>query len=172
MENNDNKYLIFFGIFVALCAAVAFGVWYSLLLLGEAREEYDMLSSERANFSSTMEALRAKNRALKKINELSFNQSEKASDSVEFYMSVRRAIDDNKMNMLSMSSSQESNSENPNSTLTIKIKGEYYSLAHLFADWRKMPFASRIKSLKIVRDRYSPEDSVEADIVLEAYMGD
>ena len=165
----DNKSLIFVGIFFALCLAVSVGVWYGLHELSEYREEYDTMINERDNFSSVMEDLRAKNQTLTNINRLNFGNVGTASDSVEFYSHVRTILDRYNMNTLSMSSNENDSAGN---VLTLKISGNYYALAKVFADWRNMPFASRITSLKIVRDHDNPEDLVDVDVVIEAWKAE
>ena len=166
----DNKPLIFVVIFFILCLSLIGGVWYSLYALSTYREEYDLLASERDSFSSNMERLKAKKAALEQINSINFTHSEKASDTLEFYSRVRDAADKNHVEMISMTATQAQNiSEQSGSVLTIKMRGGYYDLAKVFADWRQMPFASRVKSLRLARDKTDPEEAVEADIVLEAY---
>ena len=163
----DSKGFIFVGIFFALCLTVAVGVWFGLHELSEYRDEYDTMINERDNFSSVMEDLRAKNKTLTNINRLNFGNVGTASDTVEFYSHVSTILDRYNMNTLSMSSN-----ENAGNVLTLKLSGNYYALAKVFADWRNMPFASRITSLKITRDNNSPEDLVDVDVVIEAWKAE
>ena len=163
MENKS--YFLQITFFFVLCAALCGGVWFGLEMLSDYREEYDLIVDERENFSTIMDSLRAKNQTLQDISKLNFSNVGTASDSVEFYSQVRKLIEENSMNMLSMSA-------NENNVLTLKLQGNYYSLVHLFADWREMPFASRITSLRITRDSTAPDDFVEADLTLEAWMAE
>ena len=142
------------------------GVWYGLHELSIYREEYDTMISERDNFSSVMEDLRAKNKTLTNIHNLHFENVGTASDTVEFYSYVRNILDKYNMETVSMSSNESNNS---GSVLTLKLSGTYYALAKVFADWRNMPFASRITSLKIVMDSVKPNELVEVDVVIEAW---
>ena len=162
----DNKSLIFVGIFFALCLAVGVGVWFGLHELSEYREEYDTMVNERDNFGAVMDELRAKNRTLTNINRLSFENVGTAEDAVEFYSHVRSILDKYNMNTISMSSNENNTQGN---VLNLKLEGNYYALAKGFADWRNMPFASRITSLKIIRDTSNPEDLIEAEVVIEAW---
>ena len=77
----------------------------------------------------------------------------------------REVLENNNVELLSMHS--EANSEN---ILSLHVQGNYYSLARMFAQWRVMPFAARINSLKITRDTNSPTSRVDAKIILEAMM--
>ncbi|MBQ9419839.1 MAG: hypothetical protein IJU31_05610 [Synergistaceae bacterium] len=160
MENNDS-YFVQIIIFFALCAALCAGVWYGLHTLQDYREEYDTIDNERDNFSTVMESLRAKNKTLESINKIDFSNVGKVVDPTEFSSKVIQLIDDNAVDLLSMSTDDK--------TITMKLKGNYYSVVHLFADWREMPFASRITSLRITRNSESPWDSIDADVTLEAW---
>lgn len=165
MIETSNSYTLHIILFFILCAALCSGVWYGLHTLESYREEYDFIVNERDNFSSIMDGLRNKNKTLKNINRLNsnFNEVGTALDGVEFYSHVRNLIETNAINMLSMST-------NDNNILTLKLQGNYYSFVHLLADWRTMPFASRVTSLRIARDAQNPDDFIEADVTLEAWL--
>ena len=162
MEEN-NSCTIHVVLFFALCIALCSGVWYGLHVLESYREEYDCIVNERDNFSTVMESLRNKNKTLQNINNLHLGDVGTSADGVDFYARVKKLIDENSVNMLSMSA-------NDNNILTLKLQGNYYSLIHLFADWRNMPFASRITSLRIARDAQAPSDFVDVDVTLEAWQ--
>ena len=173
MEHENNLYLIFVGLFLAVCIALGGGVWYSMSMLADYREEFDIMRNERENFSDNMEALKTKNQLLKRIAGVSFKNSGSASDAVEFYSSVRQAISDNQLEMISMSTGSSAFGTGENAAvLNIKLQGEYYALAHLLAAWRNLPFASRVTSLKLVRDQNNPGNFVDVDVTLEAWVGE
>ena len=159
---SKNLYLVFTGILIALCLCLCFGVWWSLSELSTYRTEYDALESDRNNSNELMAQLRLRNTSLNQINRLNLQNAGAASDFVEFFTQVRQAADTYKVGIISMT---QGNSEN---ILQLQLQGNYYSLAHVFAKWRTMPFASRMTSLKIRRSTSSPESLVEADVVLEA----
>ena len=160
---DDRSYTLHMVIFFALCFAMCGGVWYGLHVLESYREEYDFIVNERDNFSTVMESLRNKNKTLQSINNLNLGDVGTEADGLDFYARVRELIEENSMNMISMSA-------NDNNVLTLKLQGNYYSLVHLFADWREMPFASRITSLRIARDAQAPSDFVDVDVTLEAWQ--
>ena len=157
------NYLLQITIFFAICLVMCAGVWFGIHTLEEYREEYDMMVSERDNFEGIMDNLRAKNKTLQSIRQVNLDNVATAKDGVEFYSEVRRLIDENSINMLSMQNDQAN-------ILKLNLDGNYYSLIHLFADWREMPFASRITELKIKRDNIQPTDFVEAELTLEAWI--
>ena len=162
---NRNIYLMLMAVFFGLCLSLIGGVWWSLGQLKNYREEYDLLEQERASSQQMMQSMQNKNLDLAKITGLNIDNAGFAKDAVEFYSRVREAIEKNKVELLSMNA--DTNRDN---LLSLHIQGNYYALAHMFADWRVMPFASRINSVKIRRDSASPTSKVDAQIVLEAMM--
>ena len=162
---NKNTYLIFMGLFFALCFSLSGGVWWSIRELSNLREEYDMLENERATSARMMESMQNRNLDLTEITGLNIDNAGSAHDAVEFYSYVRQAIENNKVELISMNSNS-----NNDGILSLQLQGSYYALAHLFADWRVMPFAARINSLKLKRDSSSPTSLVSAQVVLEALM--
>ena len=154
------------GIFFLLCFSLSGGVWWSLHELEALREEYDLLENERANSETIMASMQNRNLDLKEITGLNIDNAGSAHDAVEFYSHVRQAIENNNIELISMNSDS-----NNDGILSLELQGNYYAFAHLLADWRNMPFASRINSLKLKRDANSPTSQVSARIVLEAMMG-
>ncbi|MBR2208177.1 MAG: hypothetical protein IJ859_05135 [Synergistaceae bacterium] len=163
MENRN--YILQILLFAGLCLALCGGVWFGIHTLEEYREEYDTMVSERDNFEGIMENLRTKNRTLQAIHKVNLSdvQMVKKGRENEFYSEVRRLIDKNEINMVSMKNDEPS-------VFNLSLRGDYYALINLFADWREMPFASRITELKIKRDALLPSDFVDAELTLEAWI--
>ncbi len=162
---NKNTYLIFVGLFFLMCFVLIGGVWWSLSELQSLREEYDLLSTERESSASMMAAMQDRNFNLTEITGLNIDNAGSAHDAVEFYSNVRQAIEKNQLELTSMNSDA-----NNDGILSLQIQGSYSSLAKLLADWRNMPFATRINSLKLKRDANSPTALIDAQIVIEAVM--
>ena len=162
---SKNIYMIFTALFFALCFAVIGGVWWSMRELRAYREEYDMLEEERTVSQRTMDNMQSKNVDLEQITGLNIDNAGFAQDSVEFYSQVRRAIENNNVELLSMNADS-----NKGSILSLSLQGNYYAIARTLAEWRVMPFASRINSLKLKRDTKSPTDRISAQVTLEAMM--
>ncbi|MBQ7544384.1 MAG: hypothetical protein IJT02_05515 [Synergistaceae bacterium] len=160
-----NIYLVFVAGFFALCLSVVGAVWWSVNELRAFREEYDLLEQERASSERMMQNMQHKNVDLTQVTGLNIDNAGLAHDAVEFYSAVREALENNNVELLSMNS--EANSEN---ILSLHLQGNYYSVARAFAQWRTMPFAARINSLKIKRDTTSPTNRIDAEVVLEAMM--
>lgn len=165
---NKNFYMVFAGIFFASCLIVMFAVWYSTHVLYEYRTEYETLEAERNNYTGMIQNLEERNRTLTQIAHLAINKTGTASDTVAFYSQVRLAVESAGMNLLSMSSGQNEK----DLRLTLSLQGSYYSLAHLLAAWRNMPYAARIISLRFKRDARAPEDFINADVTIEGMKSD
>ena len=162
---SKNIYVICTTAFFTLCLLLIGGVWWSLSELKTYREEYDLLEEERTSSQRTMESMQSRNINLEQITGLNIDNAGVARDAVEFYSHVRRAIENNKVELLSMNAGG-----NNESVLSLHMHGTYYALAHTFAEWRLMPFASRINSLKIKRDTKSPTEFINVQVTLEAMM--
>lgn len=162
---HKNTYLIFMALFFALCFSLIGGVWWSLNELEAMREEYDLLENERSTSVSMMESMQNRNIDLTEITGLNLDNAGSAKDAVEFYSHVRQAIENNNVELVSMNSDS-----NNDGILSLQVQGTYSSLAHLLADWRNMPFASRINSLKLKREASAPSNFVSVQVVLEAMM--
>ena len=147
------------------CFAVIGFVWWSVRELRNYREEYDLLEQERETSELMMRNMQNKNIDLTQVTGLNIDNAGSARDAVEFYAKVREALEDNNVEILSMNS--DANHDN---ILSLHLQGNYYALARTFAQWRVMPFASRVNSLKIKRDTASPTALVNAEVVLEALM--
>ena len=162
---SKNIYVILTTVFFTICLAMIGGVWWSISELKAYREEYDMLEEERATSQRTMDSMQSKNVDLEQITGLNIDNAGFAQDAVEFYSQVRRAIEKNGVELLSMNAGG-----NNESVLSLQLQGSYYALARTFAEWRVMPFASRINSLKIKRSANSPSAMINAQVTIEAMM--
>ena len=160
-----NTYLIFMGLFFLLLISMSGGVWWSLHELEILREEYDLLENERLTSEAMMNTMQNRHLDLTEITGLNIDNAGSAHDAVELYSHVRQAIENNNIELISMNSDS-----NNDGILNLQLQGNYYAFAHLLADWRLMPFASRITSLKLKRDANSPTSLISAQVVLEAIM--
>ena len=162
-----NIYLILMALFFVFCFSLSGGVWLSIKELEALREEYDMLESERASSVIMMETMQNKNLDLTEITGLNIDNAGSAHDAMEFYSHVREAVENNNLELVSLNAAN-----NNDGILSLQVTGNYYAFAHMLADFRKMPFASRISSLKLKRDAISPGSNISAQIILEAMMED
>ena len=166
---NRNYYVIFTGIFLGLCLILCGGIWFTISKLHECREEYDQLDAERHNNSGIITNLEARNASLSRISSLSINNAGIVPDAVAFFSMVRQIIDAHKINLLYIATSGQDNSGGKDNVLQIKIDGNYYDMAKMFADLRELPAASKITRLSLKRNHDLPEELVEADLTLEVF---
>ena len=150
------------GIFSGLCILICVVTWYPVHLLEAMREEFDTLENDRQNLNMTVENFAIVKENLEKLAAASPKDIKPAQDIVEFYAYVRQAAENNGINIIS--------TRQTNSSISMNLKGGYYSLMHLIADWRKMPAAGKITSIKIQRDKDAPAQFVTADVTLEALI--
>ncbi|MBQ6972097.1 MAG: hypothetical protein IJP86_07040 [Synergistaceae bacterium] len=164
---NKNYYAVFTGIFLGICLLLCGGIWYSLRELYVCREEYDQLDAERHNNTGIITNLEARNASLARISGLSINSAGTVPDAVAFFSMLRQVIDLHKLNLLYVSTSGQDDSGAKDNTLQIKINGDYYAMAKMFADLRDLPAASKITRLSLKRNHDLPEELVEADLTIE-----
>ncbi len=155
-----NSYLILAGIFAGLCFALCAGIWFSLNELHSYREEYDRLDSEQKNSSNMIASLKARNSSLSRVVNLSVN-------AVVFYGMIKTMLDGHKISVLSMTASGQDNSGKKDNILNLKLYAEYYQLMAMLADLKNLNVASKITSLRIVRNHNLPEELIDVDLQLE-----
>ncbi|MBR0257752.1 MAG: hypothetical protein IJQ58_08455 [Synergistaceae bacterium] len=167
-----NSYLILAGIFAGLCFALCVGIWFSLTELYAYREEYDRLESEQKNNSNIIASLKTRNSSLSRIVNLSVNHAKPVPDAVVFYGMIKTMLDGHKINVLSMTASGQNDSGKKDNVLNLKLYAEYYQLMAMIADLRNLNVASKVTSLRIVRDHNLPEDLIDVDLRLEVMTGE
>lgn len=161
-QTNQNLMFMLAGLLSGLCILICIVTWYPVHLLEAMREEFDTLENDRQNLNMTVENFSIVKENLEKIAAVSPKDIKPAQDIVEFYAYVRQAAENNGINIISTRQS--------NNSISMNLRGGYYSLMHLIADWRKMPAASKITSIKIQRDKDAPALFVMADVTLEAMI--
>ena len=163
----NKKYLIFTGIFIAVCAVICFAVQYSLSLLYPLREEYEQLSSGNHTSSGIISNLEARNANLSRITGLRINSAQTITDAIAFYSMISQTIEANNISLLYMTTSGQDNSGKKDNILQLKLSGGYYAMAKMFAEWRNLPVPSKITRLELKRNHTLPEELVEADLTLQ-----
>ena len=163
----SRQYFIFTGIFISVCVVLCVCIWYSLSELYALREEYERLSSDNHTNSGLITNLETRNSALSRISGLSINNARAISDAVAFFSMVSQTIEANNITLLNMTTSGQNNAGKKSNTLQLKINGDYYSMAKMFADWRTLPVPSKITRLELRRNHTLPEELVEADVTLQ-----
>lgn len=159
---NQNLVLAIAAALVGICLVICAVTWYPVHLLENMREEYENIESERMSLNTTVENFSIVKGNLEKLEAITPKDIKPASDIVEFFAYVRQAAENNGINIIS--TRQSSNS------ISLNLRGGYYSLMQLIADWRKMPASGKITSIKIQRDKDVPALFVTADVTLAALL--
>ena len=159
---NQNLVLLLALVLAVFCFIICIVTWYPVHLLENVREEYDNIENERINLNMTVENFSIVKENLEKLQAISPKDIRPASDIVEFYAYVRQAAENNGINIISTRQS--------NNSISMNLRGGYYSLMQLIADWRKMPASGKITSIKIQRDKDVPALFVTADVTLAALL--
>lgn len=167
-----NSYLVLAGIFAGLYFVLCVGIWFSLNELYSYREEYDRLDSEQKNNSNQIASLQARNQSLSRVVNLSVNHAKPVSDAVAFYGMIKMILDGHKISVLSMTASGQDNSGKKDNVLNLKLFAEYYQLMAMLADLRNLNVASKVTSLRIVRNHNLPEELIDVDLRLEVMTGE
>ena len=162
-----NSYVIFTGLFLALCFLLCGGIWYSIVELRACREEYDQLDSERYSKSGIITNLETRNATLSRITNLSINNAVLVTDAVAFFSIVRSLMEKHNISLLYMTTSGQNDSGKKDNVLQIKVDGGYYDMIGMLADLRSLSSPSKITRLSLRRNHDLPEELVEADITFE-----
>lgn len=161
-ENYDEKEIFMLaGVLIVLCTVISIIVWWHVHKLNVLRDEYDTTEYERLNIVTEIDNLSAMQTNLEKLKGLNLDAIKPASDIVEFYSYVRKAANDNGINILTTTQSQK--------TVTIVLRGGYYSFVNCLADWRAMPQAGKITAVKFMEDPSAPALFIIANVTLTAY---
>ncbi len=163
----NKNYFVLTGIFIGVCIILCGVIWFSLSELYAYREEYDQLTQQSDSHSGIIANLEARNASLSRISHLSINRASTVPDAVAFFSLVRQIMDSNNISLLTMSTSGPDNSGNRDNILQLKIDGNYYAMARMFADLRSLPVPSKITRLDLKRNHNLPEELVEADLTIQ-----
>ncbi len=158
---DEKKIFTLAGVFIALCFLVGILIWWKVHALNALREEYDMTEYEREGLVTEIEALTATKNNLEKLNGLNLDTIKPATDIIDFYSHVRRAAENNDVNILSTRQS--------NKNIDLVLRGGYYSFINLLGEWRAMPTVCKISQLKLQKDKDAPALFIVASVTLTAY---
>ncbi len=163
----NKNYFILTGIFIGVCIFLCGVIWFFLSELYAYREEYDQLAQQSSSHSSVIENLKARNESLSRISHLSINRASTVPDAIAFFSLVRQIAEANSINLFTMSTSGGNNSNKKDDVLQLKIDGNYYALARMFADLRKLSVPSKITRLNMKRNHNLPEELVDVDLTMK-----
>ncbi len=174
-----NSKVSFLGIlFFLICASLIGGVYFLDNRIKELKIEYDDLEQRRVNLESDSEFLTKQ----KSIFTAAFNELENDKDcrvnvavsEMAFYSDVQQVARNNNVEFLT--TSQQGVSSTGRSSLKLILKGDYYAMMQVLAEWRNLPTTVRVANLSLVAS--NPPASagkargyVQADVTVEAIVG-
>jgi hypothetical protein len=170
---NDNK-VTFVGIgFLALCLALAWGIYFLDGQLRILKDEYDELEQRRANLEQDKNGLIAEITVFKNaFSVLEDYNVRAASNDMDFYSQVQLEIDPYiRQNDVIIMSSKQNGIKDGRSSIYLKLRGDYYSFMKILAAWRNLHTTVRVSQLSMTASK-NPQTSgeIQADVVLEAIV--
>ena len=171
---NDNK-VTFVGIgFLALCLALAWGIYF---LDGELRilkDEYDELEQRRANLEQDRNGLIEQIAVYKNsFSALEAYNVRATSSDMDFYSQVQSEIDPyiRQNDVIIITSRQNGVNKEGRSSISLTLRGDYYSFMKILAAWRNLHTTVRVAQLSMTASK-NPQTSgeIQADVVLEAIV--
>ena len=166
----DNKVTILGILFFVFCVAFPAGVWYLNGQLVELQEQYDDLEQRRVDLETNTNALRDEVRIFKQaFSELEQYHVSVASSDMGFIAEVQQEVQSSGVNILS--TRQGNVTKDGHSSLTLTLRGDYYSFTQVLAKWRNLPTTVRVASLNVTGSK-TPETQgeVQVDVTVEAIV--
>ena len=166
----DSKVMILGVLFFLFCAALAGGVWYLNGAVEELQGEYDDLEQRRVDLETTTNALQQQVRVFKQaFSDLEQYHIQTAASDMGFIADVQQEVQSNGVNILS--TRQGAISKDGRSSLSLVLRGDYYSFTRVLAQWRNLSTTVRVASLNVTGSK-TPETQgeVQADVVVEAIV--
>lgn len=167
---NDNRVTMIGFLFFLFCAALAGGVFFLNNRYMALQEEYDALKQRRVDIEQTTSSL-IEQKALytSSFATLRNYRVNAASNDIAFYSEVQRAVQNDNIEILS-TRQQGTNREGRN-TITMALKGDYYSFVKVLAEWRKLPVTVRVAAVDLSASK-TPETrgEIQANVTVEAIV--
>ena len=167
---NDNKVMMIGVLFLVFCGALAWGIYYMDGQLQGLKDEYDRLESERASLESDTNGLREQiavfDAAFKSLE--AYNVRATPND-MDFYAQVQQKIQEN--SDVSIITQRQNGTRDGRSSITLQLRGDYYSFMKILAGWRNMTTTVRVSQLDMTASR-TPQTRGEilANVTLEAIV--
>ena len=170
---NDNK-VMFVGIgFLALCLGLAWGIYFLDGQIRELKDEYDELEQRRANLTQDRDGLREQITVFKNaFSALEAYNVRATPNEMDFYAQVQSEVDPYiRRNEVIIITSRQSGIRDGRTSISLTLRGDYYSFMKILAAWRNLATTVRVSQLSMTASR-APQvrGEVQADVVLEAIV--
>ena len=170
---NDNKVTLVGICFLALCLGLAGGIYFLDGQIKTLKEQYDDLEQRRANLEQDRNVLREQITVFKNaFSSLEAYNVRATSDDMNFYSQVQMEVDPYIRNSeVIIITSRQNGIKDGRSSISLTLRGDYYSFMKILAGWRNLPITVRVSQLSMTASR-NPQTSgeIQADVVLEAII--
>ena len=166
---NDNKVTVIGGCFFVLCAVLAWWIFHLNGQLVELKEEYTSLEERKVNLEQDTAGLNAQIRVFKQSFETLEKFNVRATpNELDFYSQVQQKIQDSDVSIIAVT---PNGTNNGRSSISLTLRGDYYSFMKILAAWRNLTTTVRVSQLSMTASR-TPQTrgEIQADVVLEAIV--
>jgi len=167
---NDNKVTIIGICFLAFCLSLAWGIYYLDGNFKMLREQYDDLEQRRVNLEQDTKGLLEQIALFKKaFTDLEAYNVRATSNDMDFYSQVQEKIQEN--SAVNIITSRQNGIRDGRSSISLTLRGDYYSFMKILAGWRNLHTTVRVSQLSMTTSR-NPQTrgEIQADVVLEAIV--
>ena len=166
-----NNKVTFVGIgFLALCIGLAGGIYFLDGQLKMLKEQYNELEQRRANLEQDRNGLREQITVFKNaFSSLEAYNVRATSNDMDFYSQVQQKVQEN--SEVSIRTQRQNGIKDGRSSISLTLRGDYYSFMKILAGWRNLPITVRVSQLSVTTPR-NPQmmGEIQADVVLEAIV--
>ncbi|NLL37121.1 MAG: hypothetical protein GX256_06330 [Fretibacterium sp.] len=174
----DNKVKILGTLFFLFCLLFIGGSWHLGSLLRALQEEFDDLEQRRVDLSgSTRSLMQQKATFTSAFKDLEHYHINVAPSDMAFYSDVQQVVQSNGIEILS--TRQQGTDKEGRSSIVLALRGDYYAMMQVLADWRNLSTTVRVASLSLSSHSMPSEPAanpaeqnwIQADVTLEAVIG-
>ena len=166
-----NNKVTFVGIgFLALCIGLAGGIYFLDGQLKMLKEQYNELEQRRANLEQDRNSLREQITVFKNaFASLEAYNVRATSNDMDFYSQVQQKVQEN--SDITIRTQRQNGVRDGRSSISLTLRGDYYSFMKVLAGWRNLPITVRVSQLSVTTPR-NPQmmGEIQADVVLEAIV--
>jgi hypothetical protein len=166
----DNKVTLLGISFFLFCALLVGGTYFLDRRLTELQMEYDGLEQRRVDLNQMTRFLMDRKAVFSDaFSTLETYKINAAPSDVRFYEDVQQAVQARNLHLLS--TRELGGPPGGRSAMTLSVRGDYYSLMQVLADWRNTPTTMRVSAFSLASPRIpGPRGEIEANVTVEAIV--
>jgi len=171
---NDSKVTVIGFLFLVLCLGLVGGIWYLDGQLRGLRQERDSQEQIRANLVRDSSNLDDQIRVFTESFGTLYGYNVRAAENeMAFLAQVQQAVDPHiwANDIVMISSRQGGVNAAGRATLSLTLRGDYYTFMRILAAWRNVEVTVRVSALSMIASR-TPQvrGEIQADVTLEAII--